>query len=131
MKKFVVKIDKEGKNSYKIISTQNEGLCRNTCNEDKILFIVEIDSSIHHWSVYELGLFYGWVDQEKCFLPLNHKEIVAEYLDNNYEKRNRWITKYAKIFNNSMDDYYTFKQYNKCVDLLNEKPYIKEKCFYK
>lgn len=130
MKKFVVKVDKEQNNySYKVVSAENEKLCRNVCNGDKIVFIFEVDTSIYHWGSYELGLFYGWIDQERCYLPLDNKEIIKEYLDNNYEKRNKWLLNYAKIFNDSMDDYYTFKQYNTCIDLLNKKPYIKENVY--
>lgn len=130
MKKFLVKVDRnQNSYSYKVISAENEKLCRNECKGDKIVFIFEIDSSIYHWSTYELGLFYGWIDQEKCYLPLDNKEVINEYLDNNCEKRNKWILNYAKIFNDSMDDYYTFKQYNKCIDLLNKKPYIKESTY--
>ena len=40
--------------------------------------------------------------------------------------RKEWLMKYVKIFNESMDDLYTFKQYNKCVDLLNQIPEIKK-----
>lgn len=132
MRKFVVKVlDDYNKNgeenyTYNIISAHNEYSCRETCRDQEIIFIFEVSELIYHWNSYEIGLFYAWIDQEKCYLPLNHEEIIYEYLANSGKIRKEWLIKYAKIFNESMNDLYTFKQYNKCIILLNQLPEIKK-----
>ncbi len=128
MRKFVVKIlynNISNDYTYKVINACNEYHCRKACENDTIIFIFEVDASIHHWSIYEIGLLYSWIDQKKEFLPIDHKEVIREYVANNCEKRNMWLLDCAKTFNEFMDDFYTFKQYNKCLELLNRKPLIK------
>jgi hypothetical protein len=132
MRKFVVKVfnnyNKNGEENYiyNIISAHNEYSCRAVCKDKEITFIFEVSELIYHWTPYEIGLFYAWIDEEKCYLPLDHEEVINEYLANNGENRKNWLLKYAKIFNDSMDDIYTFKQYNKCIDLMDKIPNIKK-----
>lgn len=129
IRKFVVKILTDSINNdytYKIVSAHNEYSCREACKNDDIIFIFEVDKSVWHWDSYEIGLLYSWIDQEKGFLPINHQEVIRDYIADNYKERNIWILYNAKIFNESMSDFYTFKQYNKCIDLLNLKPLMIE-----
>jgi len=129
MRKFVAKILEDKINdiyTYKIVSAYNEYSCREVCRNEEILFVYEVDPSIYHWDSYEIGLLYAWIDQEKGFLPLDHREVISEYLANNGEIRKELILKYAHIFNDSMDDIFIFKQYNKCIDLLNNLPKMRK-----
>jgi hypothetical protein len=121
---FVVKIFKDNEKCYKVVTADNEKACRYLCAKYDILFIFEIDPSIIHWNSYEIELFYGWLDAEKAFLPLNQKEVILEYLANNGEERRKWITKYAQIFSDFMENISMFKQYNECLELLKTVPTI-------
>ena len=125
MRKFVVKVFVNEQYSFKVVSADSEEQCRESCKSDDIVFIFEVDTSIYHWSSYEISMFYGWIDQEKCFLPLDCKEVIEDYLKNNCKKRNEWLSSYVKLFGESMDSINTFNQYNKCLSLLKEVPEIK------
>jgi hypothetical protein len=128
MRKFVVKILTDGedpKYTYRVISANNEKECRKRCVKNEILFIFEVDKSIYHWITYETSIFYGWLDSERGYLPLDHKEVINEYLTNNGLVRKQWLLKYAQLFQDLMSDLHMFNQYNKCLELLNELPEIK------